>query len=86
MEENKDIELNDGPQLMIIPEKRYYSCWGCKYYNFKMMQSGLHPIYRDSCKLLPEHIYSDINQSETPDNCPFLTQQKREDKINDITK
>jgi hypothetical protein len=83
------MELKEGPHLTVIPEKRYYSCWGCKYYQHQMIQSGMNPIYRESCTLMPDastQMYSTIDGGKTPDNCPFLTQQKREDKINDITK
>ena len=80
------MELKEGPHLTVIPEQRYYSCWGCKYHKYQMLQSGINPAYTESCELLPYHKYSDLNRSETPDNCPFLIQQKRQDKINDITK
>jgi hypothetical protein len=87
MEENNDFGLKEGPRLVVIPEQRYYSCWGCKHYSNQMIESGMNPTYRESCTLMVNastRMYSDIDGGKTPDNCPFLTSTKREDKINDI--
>ena len=80
-------DLKEGPQLLIIPEQRQYTCWGCKHYSNQMMQSGINPIYTESCTLMGSAItklYTTIDGGKTPDNCPFLISTKREDKINDI--
>jgi hypothetical protein len=52
-----------------------------------MIESGMNPTYRESCTIMPDastRMYLDIDGGKTPDNCPFLTSTKREDKINDI--
>ncbi len=87
MEENNEFGLKQGPRLLVIPEQRYYSCLGCKYYNNRMMESGINPVYKESCTLMASAItkmYTRIDGGKTPDNCPFLTSTKREDRINDI--
>ena len=87
MEENNDFGLKEGPRLLVIPEQRYYSCWGCRYYKNQMIKSGMNPTYGESCTLMTDastRMYSTIDGGKTPDNCPFLTSTKREDKIKDI--
>lgn len=85
-----------GPTLHIIPEQRVYSCFGCKYHDFKMIRSGLNPMYDTNClKMdLEGNILSDDektvipyildNDSKTPPICPYLKSEERNDKINDL--
>ena len=95
--------MKEGPNLQIIPEQRIYTCWGCKWYNHQMVQSGRNPKYETTCLKL-DHTGKPIeednesinnillfhfdlsNSDETPQCCPFLKSQIREDKINNIIK
>jgi hypothetical protein len=85
-----------GPTLVIIPEQRVYNCFGCKYHDFKMIRSGLNPMYDTNClkmdlygNILPDGEKTIIpyildNDSKTPEQCPFLKSEKRSDKINNL--
>ena len=47
-------ESREGPELKVIPEhvipeERYYTCWGCKYREHNMVRSGKNPIYKNEC-------------------------------------
>ena len=89
---------NTGPKLIIIPEQRYYNCWGCQYYKYEMMQSGLNPIYRSDCMkmniegtvLSDEEVKRNIipftidQNGKTPQECPYLKMAERNDKLNNI--
>lgn len=65
--------------IVIIPEQKYKSCYGCKYYENRMLKSGLDPLYMDNCT----HSNSPMNYNmrgnlvnmfgrvETPEWCPI---------------
>lgn len=83
-----------GPREVVIPEQRFYSCMGCKYYSHTMVRSGMHPIYSTTCKKL-DTFGKEVSEDDivlenyrigerTPDCCPFLKSVKRNDKIDGI--
>ena len=91
------MELNEGPQQVVIPEQRYWSCLACKYYEHRMIKSGINPKYESVCKKLDiygREMGSDENQfflfalddlnSKTPKQCPFLKSTERDQKLNDL--
>lgn len=91
------MEDKIGPTLHIIPEKRVYSCWGCKYFKHQMIQSGFNPIYESSCLKMNSQglVLSDeevkrniiplkIADGKTPPHCPYLKSEERNDKINNL--
>jgi len=43
------MEENYGPKLEVIPEQRYYTCHGCKYYQHMIIKSGFRPEYDSVC-------------------------------------
>lgn len=81
--------MKEGPNEIVIPEKRFLSCGACIYYAISMVKSGNNPIYRENCSH-PE-VYIPSLQSfhegnlrrnlsgytQTPDWCPFLTSNRR---------
>lgn len=74
-----------GPKEVVIPEQRYLSCHGCKFYEDRMIVSGLNPIYGDYCNNphIPEankiRIVANLpNGYRTPNWCPY--QNINEDK------
>ena len=86
-----------GPKQVIIPEQRFYSCWGCKFYSLQMVRSGNHPVYESNCNAMDstgKEIVEDpnvihlfryrLNDDKTPDCCPYLKSKQREDKIDKI--
>jgi len=95
----EDIYKNKriGPQLTIIPEQKYYSCWGCKYYKHFMFSSGLNPLYTHHC-LKMDMLGNELNNGEiecntspyllddgkTPPICPFIKIENRNDKLKDL--
>ena len=94
------MEDKIGPHLTIIPEQRFYTCFGCKYYRHSMMQSGLNPLYETTCMkmnsqgdvLTDDKVLINIipfklgRDSETPPECPFLKEVIRNDNIDKIIK
>jgi len=79
-----------GPREIIIPEQRYKSCSGCKYYEYKLLKSGMDPVYHSVCNH-PEIAEKNIgakrisdykNPVETPEWCPFLQIQNQVETIN----
>ena len=86
-----------GPKQVVIPEQRFYSCWSCKFYSHQMVKSGQHPIYESTCEAMdstgkaiveePNVIVLfkyKLNDTRTPDCCPYLKPKQREDKIDTI--
>jgi len=85
-----------GPKEVVIPEQRFYSCFSCKFYDHFMVQSGQNPIYDTVCRKL-NSIGEELEDGElcltnynlncnekTPDCCPYLKANKRNDKIDKI--
>lgn len=91
------MELNEGPQQVVIPEQRYWSCMTCKYYEYRMLKSGMNPEYESVCKKLdmygkevdtnstgyPFFLFV-LTDEKTPQQCPFLKSTERDQKINDL--
>lgn len=75
-------EQKFGPTKTTRPQETYNSCFGCGYYDRKMVRSGREPIYSSHCNnpSIPEYLKSfkgamhgNLNDSsKTPDWCPFL--------------
>jgi hypothetical protein len=95
----EDIYKNKriGPQITIIPEQKYYSCWGCKYYDYFMLRSGLNPLYIHNCKKMNiegNELDDDnvkyntspylLDDGKTPPICPYIKIEQRNDKLNDL--
>ena len=89
------MELNEGPQQVVIPEQRYWSCFACKHYEYKMTNSGMNPKYESVCKKLDmygKEINSNdayyflfvLDDGKTPQQCPFLKSTDRDQKLNDL--
>jgi hypothetical protein len=77
--------MNEGPQILNIPQQSFTTCSGCKFLSHKLVRSGRDPIYAISCKH-PDIKYSghrdsgNLNQNhlgviETPEWCPFKKQK-----------
>lgn len=87
-----------GPTETVIPEQRFYSCLGCKYFDHFMVKSGQHPVYDTVCKrmdyqgnvleegelCLNHYPLSLSHRNETPSCCPYLKSTMRDDKLNKI--
>lgn len=82
-----------GPKEVVIPEQRFYSCIGCKYYESQMVKSGDRPLFSHTCKALdiagnPSSentiLCYELYDEKTPDFCPYLKSQKRNDQIDKI--
>lgn len=83
-----------GPSETVIPEQRFYSCFGCKYLDHFMVRSGQHPVYDTVCKRMDsqgnvleegELCLSHYKiHKETPNCCPYLKSNMRDDKLNKI--
>jgi hypothetical protein len=43
----------EGPSIQVIPEIKYSSCIGCKWYVKDLIKTGQMPVYRRGC-LNPE--------------------------------
>ena len=84
-----DIEGDKMTQGYEIREVHYTtkSCFGCEFYDHRMMKSGQHPEYRDSCKH-PQAIADyygkfsqlddrEIRGNETPAWCPVGEREKQ---------
>lgn len=69
----------EGPELVTIPATTFYSCSGCKFYEYGMIKSGMHPIYRHNCNHSkgPAGVFDPGNlfNDHTPPWCPFLFAQ-----------
>ena len=90
------MELSEGPQQVVIPEQRYWSCFSCKHYDHRMIHSGMNPQYESVCKKLdmygkeisregpfPFFLFP-LEDGKTPQQCPFLKSTERDKKINDL--
>jgi hypothetical protein len=91
------MELNEGPQQVVIPEQRYWSCFACKHYEYRMTSSGMNPQYESICKKLdmygrevtpndtgyPFFLFV-LDDGKTPQQCPFLKSTDREQKLNEL--
>lgn len=76
----------EGPVEKHIPARRHYTCSGCKYFNQRLVRSGLDPLYRHDC----EHTEAEEKPMKlsfsgnlpgdgvTPKWCPFLNQDGSE--------
>ena len=85
-----------GPSETVIPEQRFYSCFGCKYFNHYMIQSGQYPRYETVCTKmnwdgtvledgeLCLRNYQLGDKRETPECCPYLKSTMRDDKLDKI--
>ena len=84
-----------GPKEVTIPEQKFYSCFGCKFYDHHMVRSGQHPIYETVCRamnMMGEEIkdgeinftFYHLHDKKTPDCCPYLKSVKRNDAIDKI--
>lgn len=85
-----------GPSEVVIPEQRLYSCFGCKFYDHNMVRSGQYPVYESVCKKLNSmgveledgelclFKYQLDRDNKTPDCCPYLKANIRNDKIDKI--
>jgi len=40
---------NEGPSEIVIPERNFKSCFGCKFYSTKLLKSGRNPVYMYNC-------------------------------------
>jgi len=66
---------HEGYTVHIIPAREKKSCWGCKYYDFHMLKSGMRPEYARNCKH-PDAPYQGIDgnipydDDSTPEFCP----------------
>lgn len=89
------MELNEGPQQVVIPEQRYWSCFACKHYEYRMVKSGMNPKYESVCQKLDMYgIEMDpdeahfflfvLDDGKTPKQCPFLKSTERDQKLNDL--
>jgi hypothetical protein len=92
------MESKIGPTLQIIPEQRIYSCFGCKYHEYRILRTGLNPVFDTNC--LKMNIYGEVledkdissnvgpfildNNSKTPSQCPYIKTEERNDKISDL--
>lgn len=85
-----------GPKEVVIPEQRFYSCAGCKFYDHFMVQSGQRPIYDTVCRKLNSR-GEEVKDGElclvnynlgydlrTPLCCPYLKSAKRNDKLDKL--
>lgn len=79
MKENFNlINKKEGYSIVTIPEVTYKSCYGCKYYERRMVKSGLDPIYASNCNHFNApmdynfrgNLPSMFGNTETPDWCP----------------
>lgn len=79
---------NNGPREVVIPEQRYMSCGGCKYYNHKMVRSGLqpefvtfcnHPSFEEYANFFQKvrELSSPFQEMRTPEWCPFIVAPPR---------
>lgn len=86
-----------GPREIVIPEKRLYSCYNCKFYEHYMVSSGQHPVYESVCKkmnIIGDEIEDSklstfffilsSSEEKTPDCCPYLKAIKRNDRIDSL--
>ena len=89
-----------GPKEVVIPEQRFYSCAGCKFYDHFMVQSGQRPIYDTVCRklnsrgeevkdgelcLVNYNLGYDLGYDlRTPLCCPYLKSAKRNDKLDKL--
>lgn len=68
-----------GPKEVVIPEQRYLSCDGCKFYEDKLIVSGHNPKFGYFCynPCIPEENklgYGNLHDGDrTPNWCPYLT-------------
>ncbi len=60
----------EGPTEIIIPERKYLSCVGCKYYDQHLWKSGIYPIYKYNCLYKENNIILESNI--TPNNCLLI--------------
>jgi hypothetical protein len=69
----------EGYIISVIPEQKYKSCYGCKWYKHYMMKSGRDPIYAHNCDH-PDapgnydfrgNLIFIFGKVETPDWCPI---------------
>lgn len=76
----------EGPSEVIIPEQRYISCYGCKWYDRRLYRSGKNPLYKQTCTNKDRPIYAEeiggIRMAETPDWCPIIKQNNETNKNN----
>lgn len=72
------IKSKEGPEL----SGSKYICYGCVYYDRKMLRSGRFPIYKTTC--LKDKSVQFEESYYTPKDCPFLDKEKRKDKINNL--
>lgn len=73
-----------GPKEVVIPEQRYLSCHGCKFYAYRMLISGLDPKYGNSCENphIPDMHRLNVptnlrNGDKTPYWCPYLNTEEK---------
>ena len=77
----------EGPSEIIIPEQRYMSCGGCKYFTYDLVKSGHHPIHAHNCTHesappkggfyggnLTEGIYNEVHPGSW---CPFVNKEEQ---------
>lgn len=79
----------EGPQEVTIPASTYNSCRGCKFYDYGMIKSGMHPLYRSVCTHTQAPPCSGIMfgignlfDDNTPEWCPYLKVNSNESEGN----
>lgn len=91
MKSNYNRQGNEGPSVVIVPEQKYTTCIGCKYYEYKLTISGRNPVYASNCihtlTLRSFSVYGNLDQGyngivETPTWCPFKNPQILVDTVN----
>lgn len=75
-----------GPKKIVIPEQRFYSCYGCDFHQNKLVVSGRNPKRADNCThpefpIKPNEIVGNLSRDKddhvkTPSNCPFIKSTK----------
>ena len=76
------VNEREGFTEITIPEQKFKTCSGCKFYSHYMVRSGNNPIYANDCNhtdFRGENFGTPhkLNRSQngyvvTPDWCPFL--------------
>ncbi len=78
-----------GPKKIVIPEQRFYSCYGCDYHTNKLVVSGKNPRRADNCTH-PEfpnkvsEMFGNLSKDKddhvkTPSCCPFIKAKAEKD-------
>ena len=81
------MELNEGPQQVVIPEQRYWSCFACKHYQYRMDLLVCQKLDMYGREMDPDgaHFFLFVlDDGKTPKQCPFLKSTERDQKLNDL--